>query len=930
MTNQRTNVSGLVLLDVAFALFGALVLYLVVRWLSFDAPNPLQNAWTYVLGVPTVVVAVSMLTHVLSNEVIERSIQVGFLASVSVHLLLAISAIHFVMFQAVWPTNAPMVSVMPTKAKTKVPQYYQPSPSTSLARPDYLKPIETDNQQASELPAEIKKLTESTKLQLEVARESIKASLAEKSFEQDRRTESIPVPTIRSSAAKLDRPDLASNRRVTQEMIDVPTLERTESEPTLENIPKPIDIERSQTTGSSSIAKTIDLEIRDVPRASISSRTIQQSPSVSPRKSIDQQLQQSMSEMQLPSPTLPNRNELARNDRPVTNAIPVPRLSQNDSKESSQFDPVAQAVDTEVVKSTDSRASRSDSWSITSSLGEFSPSLSASNWRAERASQEMLSARTGSSSGTNREKQPQSQSAEFLKDPRFQEEGLAGGVRSILGGETMGRVSSNPTGNSTVPIEFEAGIQERGTANDEVLATELSPGEVSISKSTMPSKNAGSINAPHISLPDVGRESWTGSKNDLPRKTLSSMDLESVVPELRATDFAPERLTRPELAGPKFAASSVPIPTPAFSQRLKRIQEREIEAASELGPLGPQTELAIERGLQFLAKYQRADGSWNLGDFGQPVRMQSNTAATALALLSFQGAGYTHRQFKYESVCKGALFSLVDNQKENGDLYQKADSVSDANAWLYSHAIASLALCEAYGMTQDETIRGSAQKAIDFLVASQDPVGGGWRYAPRVGSDTSVTGWVMMAFKSAELSGLDVPKKVYVGIQKWLDNSQDKEAAYLYRYNWQANTPTTQHGRIPTPVMTSVGLLMRLYTGWRRDNLNMQKGTRWLLGRLPSVGTVRAPARDTYYWYYATQVMFHAGGDTWKKWYGTLYPMLIQSQQGAGEYVGSWEPGGPIPDAWGEFGGRLYVTTLNLLSLEVYYRHLPLYEATAE
>jgi hypothetical protein len=310
--------------------------------------------------------------------------------------------------------------------------------------------------------------------------------------------------------------------------------------------------------------------------------------------------------------------------------------------------------------------------------------------------------------------------------------------------------------------------------------------------------------------------------------------------------------------------------------------------------------------------------------------MQSNTAATALALLSFQGAGYTHRQFKYESVCKGAIASLIENQQENGDLYQKADSVSDANAWLYSHAIASLALCEAYGMTQDETIRANAQKAIDFLVASQDPVGGGWRYMPRVGSDTSVTGWVMMAFKSAELSGLDVPKKVYVGIQKWLDNSQDKEAAYLYRYNWQANTPTTQHGRIPTPVMTSVGLLMRLYTGWRRDNPNMQKGTRWLLGRLPSEGTVRAPARDTYYWYYATQVMFHAGGDTWRKWYGTLYPMLIRTQQESGEYVGSWDPAGPIPDAWGEFGGRLYVTTLNLLSLEVYYRHLPLYEATAE
>ena len=929
MTNQRTNATGLLLLDIAFVLFGALVLYLVVRLLSFDDPNPLQNAWTYVLGVPTVVVAVSMLTHALSNEVIERSIQVGFLASVSVHLLLAISAIHFVIFQGVWPTDSPVVSVVPTKARTKVPQYYQPSPSTSLARPDYLKPIETDNQQASDLPAEIKKLTESTKLQLEVARESIKTALAERSFEQDRRTESIPTPTIRSSAAKLDRPDLASNRRIAQETIEVPILEQ-KSEPAPENNPKPIDIERAPSTESSSIATKMDFNLRDVPRPNLSSRTVEPSPSVSPKASIEKQLQQSMSAMQLPSPTLPNRNELARNDKPMASEIPVPRLIRNDSKDRSQLDPIAQAADTDVTTSTASRVSRSDARSIASPLGEFSPSFSASNLNAERASQETSSARANSASGTRLEKRSKAQSPDFLKDPRFQEEGLAGGVRSILGGETIGRVTSNPTGNSTVPIEFDAGIKEPNKSSKASLASELSPGEVSISRSTMSSRNAGSIGAPSISLPDVGRESWTGPKSDLPRKALSSLDLENVVPELRATDFAPERLTRPELAGPKIAASSVPIPTPAFSQRVKRIQERESQAASELGPLGPQTELAIERGLQFLAKYQRADGSWNLGDFGQPIRMQSNTAATALALLSFQGAGYTHRQFKYESVCKAALSSLIENQKANGDLYQKADSVSNANAWLYSHAIASLALCEAYGMTQDETIRSNAQKAIDFLVASQDPIGGGWRYAPRVGSDTSVTGWVMMAFKSAELSGLNVPENVYVGIQKWLDNSQDKEAAYLYRYNWQANTPTTQHGRIPTPVMTSVGLLMRLYTGWRRDNPNMQKGTRWLLGRLPSEGTVRAPARDTYYWYYATQVMFHAGGDTWKKWYGTLYPMLIQSQQEAGEYVGSWEPGGPIPDAWGEFGGRLYVTTLNLLSLEVYYRHLPLYEATAD
>jgi hypothetical protein len=61
-----------------------------------------------------------------------------------------------------------------------------------------------------------------------------------------------------------------------------------------------------------------------------------------------------------------------------------------------------------------------------------------------------------------------------------------------------------------------------------------------------------------------------------------------------------------------------------------------------------------------------------------------------------------------------------------------------------------------------------------------------------------------------------------------------------------------------------------------------------------------------------------------------LRPLLLRTQVTAGLDAGSWDPNGDVPDAWSKFGGRLYVTTLNLLSLEVYYRHLPLYEATAK
>ncbi len=376
-------------------------------------------------------------------------------------------------------------------------------------------------------------------------------------------------------------------------------------------------------------------------------------------------------------------------------------------------------------------------------------------------------------------------------------------------------------------------------------------------------------------------------------------------------------------------ALSTAVPAPAFAKRAER--NSPTADASDLGQWGPQTEAAIESGLAFLAKHQREDGSWALEDFGDRPLFRSHTAATALALLAFQGAGYSHMEYQYQTQCAKAIEYLTARQQANGDLYIPMDEASDRNARFYSHGIAALALCEAYGMTQDERLRSAAQKSIDYLVQTQDPIGGGWRYVARTESDLSVSGWCMMAMKSAELAGLRVDDKAYRGVEKLLNEAQASPSQkHLYRYNPRAaDLPTTRHGRVPTPTMTGVGLLLRLYTGWRRDNADMIRGADSLVETLPDLGTTDKPLRDTYYWYYATQVIFHMGGEHWQKWNMALHPMLIQSQAQRGRWEGSWNPGGPIPDRWGVFGGRLYVTTMNILSLEVYYRHLPIYEETA-
>ncbi|MCA9155635.1 MAG: hypothetical protein KDA38_12640, partial [Planctomycetales bacterium] len=346
----------------------------------------------------------------------------------------------------------------------------------------------------------------------------------------------------------------------------------------------------------------------------------------------------------------------------------------------------------------------------------------------------------------------------------------------------------------------------------------------------------------------------------------------------------------------------------------------------------PATEEAIELGLVFLARYQTPDGSWSLQSFNEDVALTSDAAATALALLAFQGAGYNHREFKYADVVRRGVDYLVKNQAENGSLFVPLDDDSNNSVWLYSHAIAALALSEAYGMTQDPELREPAQRALDFIIRSQHESRGGWRYSPNYGSDTSVTGWMMMALKSGELAGLDVPDETYQRIDHWLDLAQaSKNEPHLFRYNpYAPDTPTQRHGRYASNTMTSVGLLMRLYLGWRRDEGRMQQGADYLLQNLPTLGTSRDPQRDTYYWYYGTQVMFHMGGKYWESWNQALHPLLSETQIQQGAMAGSWEPRGPIPDRWAPHAGRLYVTTMNLLSLEVYYRHLPLYDDTAK
>lgn len=210
-------------------------------------------------------------------------------------------------------------------------------------------------------------------------------------------------------------------------------------------------------------------------------------------------------------------------------------------------------------------------------------------------------------------------------------------------------------------------------------------------------------------------------------------------------------------------------------------------------------------------------------------------------------------------------------------------------------------------MTRDPDLLQPAQLSLNYLIASQDPHGGGWRYAPRQPGDTSVVGWCVMALKSGRMGNLVVPEETFAGASRFLNAMSTNQGAY-YGYS----KPVAKiDGRQAT---TAVGLLCRMYMGWPKEHLGIQEGVKYL-------AKIGPDPDDLYYSYYGTQVMRQYGGPDWEKWNAQLRDELIRSQVAQGHASGSWLP----TDAHSEKGGRLYSTSLATMILEVYYRHMPLY-----
>ena len=302
------------------------------------------------------------------------------------------------------------------------------------------------------------------------------------------------------------------------------------------------------------------------------------------------------------------------------------------------------------------------------------------------------------------------------------------------------------------------------------------------------------------------------------------------------------------------------------------------------------------------------------GQDRQGAGARADTAITGLALLAFLGAGHTHLEGDYrDHVRRGIEYLLRSQDADDGNLGGRASTF----AFMYCHAMATFALCEAYAVTGDERLEAAVRRAVNYTLRGQDPRAGGWRYKPGDAGDTSQLGWQVMVVESAELAGIAIPRQTKTGILRFLHSVSAGQHGGLARY---------QPHKAISRAMTAEALFCRQLVGDGGNNgVGGQAATKeavdFLLADPPGAGKP-----NFYYWYYATLAMHQVGGDAWTRWNTSLKRALLPRQRRGGTLAGSWDAN----TVWGAHGGRVYTTALAALSLEVYYRYSPLQKGTAK
>ena len=328
-----------------------------------------------------------------------------------------------------------------------------------------------------------------------------------------------------------------------------------------------------------------------------------------------------------------------------------------------------------------------------------------------------------------------------------------------------------------------------------------------------------------------------------------------------------------------------------------------------------QIDQVVDRGLQYLASTQRADGSWH-------PSLNNEPGISGLCLMAFLSRGHLPGQGIYGDTTSKATEYLFRSQQPDGLIARSRQPYHAA----YSHGIAALVISELYGMSRpsdDARHRETIEKALKFTghrysqpKASSDD-NGGWRYLRRHAvsdSDLSVTSWNVMFLRSARNSGFEIDRRLVDEALEYMERVYDPKKS-TFRYEIHSDEPAYIYSR----GMAGAGVLSLSLAG-RHNSEMAQSSARYILSK-PFDQYVRPGPGEQYPCYgafYCSYAMFQMGGVYWKNFYPQMSATLCDAQQ----RDGSWT----LREGEEVRYGTAYMTALSLLALTPPYQTMPIFQ----
>jgi len=339
----------------------------------------------------------------------------------------------------------------------------------------------------------------------------------------------------------------------------------------------------------------------------------------------------------------------------------------------------------------------------------------------------------------------------------------------------------------------------------------------------------------------------------------------------------------------------------------------------------PESEIALARGLEWLARNQGPQGNWESND----------TGLVAMGVLAFLAAGHSPGRGKYGAVVKRAVDYVVAGARPSGLL-----NMADAPRDMYNHGLATFVLGQAHGMTTapDRRLNTTLDKALK-LISNTQCEDGGWDYRAQRqpnGHDLSLAVMQAKALRSAMDSGLEVPPEVIdLAIRSVREHYTPKDGRRAAPESEQQKVPGqftyTKGGGSGTIAMAAAGVVCLQEFG-QYDDWRIEKNMVVIaesIQRLPKAkGRDGSMPFDAYTLYYVGQALYQVGGEHWANQYPKMRDYLVASQQvNASSPVehGVWSDRGA--GGGGRVGGKpgqLYGTSVACFILAIPNRYLPI------